>query len=231
MKGNIAYRFETPAYPGNILYVNLVERYSCTNDCIFCSRPRTLEEVGKTNIYEKKAGSFLFLEKSPSADEVMESIDAKIREDDAEVAIIGLGEPLIQLPTVEEVVRRTKERYGVRTRVDTNGSVGCIYENACQRLAEAGLDEIRISLNAVNAQEYDALCRPRFENAYEKLVKFIGDCLKEGIDTKVSFVVGFENDKIKTRSAEEYKEYALSLGVKPENVIIREYVAPIGKSS
>lgn len=207
--------------------VNLIARYSCTNDCLFCSRPRTLEEIGRPNIYEKKAGSFLFLEKAPSADEVMESIDAKIKENDSEIAIIGLGEPLIQLPTVEEVIGRVKEKYGVKTRVDTNGSVGCMYVNAAQRLAEAGLDEIRISVNAVNAPEYNELCRPRFKNAYEKIVEFVKECTRMGIEKKASFVVGFERDGIKTRSAEEYRKHALSLGVKAENVIIREYIKPL----
>ena len=66
MKGKIAYRFETPVYPSNILYVNLVDNYRCVNNCLFCSRPKKERDIGKPNIYERKAGSFLFLPKTPS---------------------------------------------------------------------------------------------------------------------------------------------------------------------
>ncbi|MBW2982592.1 radical SAM protein, partial [Candidatus Woesearchaeota archaeon] len=143
----LTYRFETPKYPGNILYVNLITGYSCTNDCLFCSRPRTKKDIGKPNIYEKKAGSFLYLSKSPTVEEVMCSIDSEIKEDDQEIAIIGLGEPLIYLPKVVEVIRIVKEKYDIKTRIDTNGLVKCLYENPTEILEKSGLDEIRISLN------------------------------------------------------------------------------------
>ena len=216
--GEIAYRFETPVYPGNIVYVNLVANYSCTNDCLFCSRPRTKEDIGKANIYEKKAASFLFLPKSPSVEEIMGSIEKVIKPDDEEVAIIGLGEPLIYLEKVVDVIGQVKDNYSVKIRVDTNGLVNCMYDNVVQKLEEIGLDEIRISLNAINEEEYNALCNPKFEDVWEQLIGFIKECDKSKIDTQVSFVVGFDEK----RSKEEYVDFANSLGV--ENVILRDYV-------
>lgn len=227
MKGRIAYRFETPVYPGNILYVNLVDNYRCVNDCLFCSRPRNQEEVGKPNIYERKAGSFLFLPKAPSIDEIMNSIDTEIRENDAELAIIGLGEPLIYLPKVIEVIRQVKSKYNIKTRVDTNGLVKCMHQNPVSQLEQAGLDEIRISLNAVNEQEYNQLCRPKFENAFENLVGFVKECVGSSMDTYVSFVVGFNREGLKRRTKEEYAQFAKSLGVKEENIILRDYVEAV----
>ena len=53
----ITYRFETPVYPSNILYVNVISQYHCTNNCRFCSRPRN-GIPDSDNIYEKKAGTF-----------------------------------------------------------------------------------------------------------------------------------------------------------------------------
>lgn len=222
-KGKIAYRFETPEYPGNILYVNLIAKYSCINDCLFCSRPRTKEDIGKANIYEKKADSFLYLPNSPSIDEIMESIDKEIKKDDEELAIIGLGEPLIYFPKVIEVIKKVKENYKIKTRIDTNGLIKCMFDNPTQKLEKAGLDEIRISLNETNKEDYNKLCRPRFKNAYKKLIEFVKECNNSTIDTYVSFVIDF----IKSKSREEYTNYALSLGRKKENIILRKYVPPI----
>jgi len=225
VKGKIAYRFKTPAYPGSILYVNLIARYACVNDCLFCSRPRNETEAGKPNIYEKKAESFLFLPRAPSIDEIMDSIHAEIKEDDSELAIIGLGEPLIYLPTVAGVVKRVKSEYGVKARVDTNGLAKCMYNDPVEKLEEAGLDEIRISLNAINEQEYNQLCRSKFQDAFPSLVSFVRECVASSIDTYVSFVVGFESQGLRERT--EYVNFALSLGVRPEKIIFRDYVKPI----
>lgn len=224
MKGKIAYRFETPVYPGDIVYVNLIARYSCTNNCLFCERPRKEEDFGKANIYKKKVNSSLFLPNSPELEEIMWSIKSEIKEKDRELAIIGLGEPLIYLPKVVEVIKRMKEDYRIKTRVDTNGLVKYRYSNPVNQLRGAGLDEIRISLNAINEEEYQQLCRPRFKNAFPKLICFIKECLTSGIDTYTSFVVDFEHPRIKTRTKEEYLAFAKSLGIGKEKVILREYV-------
>ena len=108
-KGKIAYRFSAPAYPENTLYLNIIVNYACTNNCRFCSRPRKSEDIGEPNIYEKKAGSFLFLPTPPSIEEVMAAIDEEIKPDDKEIAIIGVGEPLIYAGKVLEIIRRVKE--------------------------------------------------------------------------------------------------------------------------
>jgi len=225
--GKIAYRFETPAYPGNILYVNLIANYSCTNDCLFCSRPRGKEEIGKINIYEKKAGSFLYLENSPSVNDILNSIGSEIRANDKEIAIIGLGEPLIYLSKVIEVARQIKKKYDIRVRIDTNGSAGCMHKDAVKRLRKVGVDEIRISLNAVNAEDYNKLCRPKFKNVFDGVVGFIKKCVDSKIDTYVSFVVGFGAKGLRRRTCKEYIDFAKSLGVPEGNIILRDYVAPL----
>jgi TatD family-associated radical SAM protein len=211
MESKTTYRFETPAYPGNILYVNPIGRYSCTNDCLFCSRPRNKGEVGKPNIYEKKAGSSLFLPQSPSVKQMVDEIHEKIRPDDKEVAIIGLGEPLIYLPKVAEVLRRIKNAFGIKTRVDTNGLVKCMYKNPTQLLEDSRLDEIRISLNATNEEYYNRLCRPRFKNAFPNLTSFVRECANSRINTLTSFLTGFEAEGLQERTEEELAQFAISL--------------------
>ena len=135
MKGKIVYRFTSPVYPANILYVNLIEKYSCTNNCLFCSQPRTKEEFNKNNIYEKKAGSNLYLDKSPSVEKVLQEIDKNIRLDDQEIAFIGLGEPLIYLTKIIEIIKKIKAKHPkIKTRIDTNGTIKSIYKDATKQL-------------------------------------------------------------------------------------------------
>jgi TatD family-associated radical SAM protein len=227
-KENIVYRFETPVYPANILYVNLIGGYSCTNDCKFCGRPRTKEDIGKKNIYEKKAKSFLYLKKSPSSKRVLEEVGKAIRKDDEEIALIGLGEPLIYLSKIITITKKLKETYPkIKIRIDTNGATKEINRDPAgvvRKLEKVLLNEIRVSLNAINDQEYDLLCRPRDKNTFKTLVKFVKALNKTNIDTYVSFVVGFNEDGIKSRPKKDYIEFAKSLGINKKNVILRDYV-------
>lgn len=226
---NITYRFSTPIYPSNILYVNIVANYNCINDCVFCSRPRNKKDFGKENIYEQKAGTSLYLKKSPSFNEIKKQIDKNIQKNDKELAIIGLGEPLIYLPKVLQIIKYVKSKYNVKIRVDTNGLVNCIYKNAAKRLKNAGLDEIRISLNAINEKDYNKLCRSKYKNAFPKLIDFIKECIKEKIDTHVSFVINYKNKKLKidTSNKNNFIKFAKSIGIKKENIILRNYVPEI----
>lgn len=228
MKGKIVYKFKTPIYPANILYVNLIGNYKCINNCRFCSRPRTKKDIGKPNIYEKKANSFLYLKKSPSVKEVMNSIDKEVNNDVEEIAIIGLGEPLIYFPKVVQLIKKIKERYKVKVRIDTNGLVKFLFKNPAKQLRESGLDEIRISVNATNEEDYQKLCRPPYKNAFKKIVEFIKDCLKERIDTRISFIIGFKDREVKTLSKKEYLKFARSIGMKNKKVIFRDYVQRLG---
>jgi GTP 3',8-cyclase len=223
-EGKISYRFKTPIIPGKILYVNLIGGYSCTNNCIFCGRPRRKEDIGKINIYEEKANTSLYLKRSPSVEKVISEIDKNVKEDDEEVAIVGLGEPLIYFDKVIRIIKSIKERHNLWIRIDTNGLVRCHVKNAARMLKTAGLDEIRISVNAISSREYNKLCAPAYRNAFSNIIRFVKECMKEGIDTKVSFVTNFKNNGIKTLSKEEYAKFAYSFGIKKEDIIFREYI-------
>ncbi len=229
MNSNITYRFSTPVYPGNILYVNMVSNYSCTNECTFCSRPKNKKDFGKETIYEQKARTSLYLKKSPSIIELKKEIQKNIKKDDKELAIIGLGEPLLYLPKVLQVIKFVKTKYNIKTRVDTNGLANCTNKNLAKSLKTAGLDEIRISLNAINEQNYNKLCKPKYKNAFPKLIEFVKACINEKIDTHVSFVINYQNKKlnIDTSNKNDFIKFAKSLGIKKENIILREYIPAI----
>ena len=200
--GKIIYRFETPKYPGNIVYINLISKFDCVNNCKFCSKD-------ENNIYERKAGCSLYLSESPSIEEIMEKLS--FEKDFDEVAIIGLGEPLIYIDKVSSLVKKIKEKYDVVVRVDTNGVLGDV-----NKLKE--LDKIYISLNAVNKEEYNELCNPTIEDSFNKVVAFVKECVKSPIDTYVSFVI-FDDSRNK-----EYISFAKSLGIDEGNVILRDFV-------
>jgi TatD family-associated radical SAM protein len=226
MKGNILYRFSTPIYPGNIIYANLVRKYECPNNCRFCSRPRK-GKPGTRNIYETKAGVSLYLAQSPSARAVLEKLKTTIKKGDKEIAFVGLGEPLTQFPKLITILKGIKQRWQIWTRLDTNGVLRGKHPNAAKQLKEAGLDEIRISLNTTNAQEYQKLCRSSVKNAFTHLTNFVQECVQAGIKTKVSFVIGFNHPKATQHTKEELLHFAQTLGIKPEDVIFRTYVPNI----
>jgi TatD family-associated radical SAM protein len=227
----ITYRFSTPVYPANILYVNIVDNYRCINDCAFCSRPRIADDFGKPNIYEKKAGTCLYLPNAPTIEEIMASIYRNIKDDDKELAIIGLGEPLIYLDLVVDILTKVKAKYNIKTRVDTNGLAKCLHTTPAERLSAAGLDEIRISLNETDAESYNKLCKPKFSDAYQKLIEFIQECRASSINTFVSFVVGFADETlgVRTKPKNEYIDFAQSIGVPTDHIIIREFVPPLNQ--
>jgi len=243
--GSIVYSFAAPYDPrGNIIYVNVVPKYSCVNSCRFCSREDAIQ--GKPNIYEKKAGTNLYLPKTPSVDEIVNEIEANrkrgVFRKTKEIAFVGLGEPLLEFETVRDSIRKIRERgYKEKIRVDTNGLVkswygsfpfGClelVERNPARELRQAGLDEVRVSVNATSEEEYQRLCRPPYNNAFENLCKFVEECIAEGIDTKASFVVGFDDEEVRSKYPEAYRNFALSLGIKPKNVILRDHVIPLLK--
>jgi TatD family-associated radical SAM protein len=227
MQGKVLYRFSTPIYPGNIVYTNLVKKYACPNNCRFCSRPRSGKTTNKPNIYETKAGVSLYLARSPSAETVLKQLQSTIKKGDREIAFVGLGEPLTQFSKLLKILRGIKKRYAISTRLDTNGVLRGHHPEAARQLKHAGLDEIRISLNAINATEYQTLCRPSVKNAFFHLTQFIKECTKEGINTKVSFVTGFNAPGIKNHPKTELLNFAHTLGIKKEDVIFRDYVPPI----
>lgn len=197
------------------LYVNLVRRYACSNNCKFCSIP---SKPGTNNVFEIMAGTSLYLSKASKLHEIVRAIRGGINED-REIAIVGLGEPLLNFDLVEEVVGYIKRNHEIRVRIDTNGLVGCWADDPVKRLEKAGLDEIRISLNAITSEDYKKLCKPKVENAFDTLVEFVREAVESSIDTKVSFVTGFEGI-----GSEGLVEFAQSLGVREEDVILRPYV-------
>ena len=163
---------------GNNLYLNITNR--CPNNCYFCLR----------NFKNGIEGFNLKLPNDPSINEVIRELQAFINKKSwEEVVFCGFGEPLERLDCVLEVTRWVKKLFGKSVRIDTNGQ-GCLLNsgrNVVEELKEAGIDKISVSLNAHNRETYERVCKPKFENAFENVLKFI-EKAKNKFDTEITTV-------------------------------------------
>ncbi len=239
-EGSIVYRFSTPYDPkAQILYVNVIPKYKCSNNCTFCSKEDAIK--GLPNIYEKKAGTSLYLSKAPTVEQVVNAVEKELQQKKTnEIAFVGLGEPLLQYSLVRDSIAAIRE-YGFKgkIRADTNGYVPCRTKiwfgcselidqelHPARELKRAGFDEAWISLNATNYKQYNLRCRPADENAWATVHDFIADCKREKLRIKLSFVIGGPYSP----KPEDCLKYARSIGVKKKNVLLRDYVPPLSLS-
>ena len=191
------------------IYINLTN--SCTNKCVFCLRQDKSDVCGQ----EMWLDSEIF-----GADSVIEQLENKIKAQlDAgkkhslnEIIFCGYGEPLLKLELLKEVAQYIRNNYPkTKIRVNSNGHANKIYKrNVAEELKDL-IDDISISLNASNSQEYDELSQPNFEGAFDAVKDFIKSCADAGISTTASVV---ENYKGRHLNLVECEKIATSLGAK-----------------
>ena len=160
-KSNLTY------WRGTSFYINPTSR--CTNNCLFCVRQFS------DGVY----GFNLELEADPSPDELIEAIEQTLTDDFSDIAIVGFGEPLLNIEGVLASIRKIKTLTDVLVRMNTNGQALLIYpeRDVPKELADAGLGRIQISLNAHNEDTYLRLCQPKFGRiAYRSILDFAEQC-------------------------------------------------------
>lgn len=174
------------------LYINLTNR--CSNNCSFCVR----------NGHEGYFGNKLWLQKEPSAEDVLSAIDygKKYRQ----VVFCGFGEPTERADVLVEIARELKRR-GYVTRINTNGQGNLINGRDITPDLKGCIDYVNVSLNAASPAEYQKICRSRFgEKAYAALLDFAEKCRDAGIKTNLSIVDVIGEDAVKEckKTAEEH---------------------------
>src|SRR5246500_3293870 len=131
------------AHPPVCIYLETTNR--CNLLCTTC--PRTYEEL------------------EPPADmswDLFTSIVDQVP--DLQRAVLhGVGEPML-VKNLPAMVRYLKER-GVYVLFNTNGTV--LNERSGRALIEAGLDELRVSLDAANAKSYQEI---RGRNYFQRIL-------------------------------------------------------------
>ncbi len=145
------------------IYINVTG--SCTNDCAFCPRLRS-----DNNLY----GYNLGLVAEPSAAEMVGAVDRYFDgKRYSEIVFCGYGEPTARL---KEVLRAAEElgKHGVPVRLNTNGHGNMIHRRDIVPELERCFDRVSVSLNAPDRETYENLCRPDAgEKAFDAALDFI----------------------------------------------------------
>ena len=178
---------------------------ACTNACVFCVRDQK----------EDVQGAKLWLDcDSTKAQDVIKQIELNKDKilNSQEIVFCGYGEPLIRLNEVIEISKYLKENYpNLKIRVNTNGHANAIFKrNVADELA-LYIDDISISLNAENEENYNKISNPKIENAYEEVKRFIRACVEAKIKTTASVVANVPDYPI---DVERCALIAKSLGAK-----------------
>lgn len=155
-----------PEYEG--LYINLTNRCPCA--CSFCIRQRT-SKAEFDNV------DTLWLEREPTAQEVIEAIQKESETDRfksyREFVFCGYGEPTEALDVLLEVAAFLKAHYPLPVRLNTNGLADLIRGKPVAPLLHGKIDAVSISLNSSDPAIYERTVRPVFrEKAFPALLAF-----------------------------------------------------------
>lgn len=184
------------------IYVNLTNR--CTNDCIFCLR----------NDKDDVCGQQLWLdnENSTAADVIEQFEKTYAKTPSKEVIFCGYGEPMMKLDVLKQTAQYIKEKYPEnKIRVNTNGHANFVYKRNVIPECKGLVDEFSVSLNGATKEEYNELSKPKFDEAYEEVKKFIKSCADENISVVASVVEGYKGRHL---DLDACKKIAQDLGAK-----------------
>lgn len=152
----------------NNLYVNLTNKCPCA--CTFCLR--------QTRDSMDGSGS-LWLEREPSAEEIIEEFGKFNMEEFNEVVFCGFGEPTERIDALTEAARYVKDNYKNSTRINTNGLGNLINKrDICPEL-EGLIDTVSISLNTPDRKRYYELTRSCFGiGSFDAMLDFARSAVK-----------------------------------------------------
>jgi len=190
-----------PVHDG--LYVNLTNRCPCA--CAFCIRNNGQGAYGSDS---------LWLDREPTVDEVVASIKSAANSSNPsnlsnpsnfpydELVFCGYGEPTERLDVLLEVAKRVKAAWPeLKIRVNTNGLSDLIHGEPTAAKFAGLVDVVSISLNAPTAEEYFALCRPKFGlPAYAAMLDF-AKAVKDFVPSVVMTVVATRDFTDEKRAA------------------------------
>ena len=164
------------------LYLNITNE--CTNNCYFCVRTKTSFVKGHN----------LRLDKEPTVEDILKAASNVKRY--KEVVFCGYGEPTTRLDAIKIVAKWIKgsasakasaDRQGPSVRLITNGHGDLINDRPIAGELAGLVDKASVSLNTDREDLYYKACKPVFgHDAYKAIIKFIKDCVANGIETEVT---------------------------------------------
>jgi len=192
---------------GNSLYVNLTNR--CSNACSFCVRNQHDDVNGKDN---------LWLDREPTLDEIKADFLLRDLENYDSVVFCGYGEPTERFDDMVVIAKWLKEAHpALPIRLNTNGQANLICKRDVTPELAGLFDCVSISLNAENAEKYQAVCESRYgEDAYAALLEFATKATQFVPEVVFSVV-----DVMEPAEIENCRKIAESCGVKFR---VREYI-------
>ena len=162
------------------LYVNLTNRCPCA--CVFCLRQNAPGVFGSDS---------LWLEREPTVDEIIASIESRNLDDFTELVFCGYGEPTERLDDLLAVARHVKNiRPQMLVRINTNGLSDLIHGESTSAKLKGLVDTVSISLNTPDPEEYLKVCRPKFGlESWQAVLDFAKSC-KDYVPDVVMTIVG-----------------------------------------
>ena len=150
-----------------------------------------MDKVGESDV--------LWLEREPSADEVIEEFKKRDLSQFTEIVFCGFGEPTCALPVLLEVAGWLKKNTDLPLRINTNGQGSLIAgRDISGELAEC-IDTVSVSLNHPDPVEYQKLVRSVYgDKAYPGMIDFAKKCSEKGIKvvmTTVDTTISHEDEE------------------------------------
>lgn len=183
---------------GDNLYVNVTNKCPC--HCTFCIRKNGDGAYGSDS---------LWLEREPSAREVIENLEKLTLDKYKEIVFCGYGEPLERIDDVVKICDYLRAESSCTLRLNTNGLSDLIHQKKTAHLLRGRFDIVSISLNAGSEDSYMRVTNPEFgDGSYKAVLRFAADCVK--YIPKVMFTVV---DVISPKEIETARYVADTLGL------------------
>lgn len=105
----------------------------------------------------------LWLEREPSAQEVIDEFKKFNMDEYDEVVFCGFGEPTESFDVLKEVAAFVKKTYNKPIRINTNGAGNLINNRDIVPEMKGLIDTVSVSLNNPDKDEYEALVCSKFK--------------------------------------------------------------------
>jgi TatD family-associated radical SAM protein len=121
----------------------------------------------------------LWLEREPSAEEVIKEFEKYDMSQFDEVVFCGFGEPTEAFETLKQVAAYVKKNFKNPIRLNTNGLGNLVNGRDITPELEGLVDTISISLNTPNADRYHEIVRSKFgDKSFDAMIEFAKESTK-----------------------------------------------------
>ena len=176
------YSIEDNPQNAETLYINLTNK--CSNACVFCIRT-TVDDIKGKNMWLENEDF--------SAEDVLKQFENF--NTPKEVVFCGYGEPLMKFEILKEVAENLKQK-GIKIRINTNGTGNIINKKDIVPELAKFTDEISISLNAPEENQYNEISKPKLRNTYSNLLDFAKKSVENNIKTTLTVVDEYPSYKL-----------------------------------